>query len=283
MVASGAVAGGMVPKAEACCRRGAGRGAAGPRPRRAGAPRPAARAVHRRRRGHHGDAVTGVGPPRPGEPPTVRLMGTYAEPPVTFVRGEGAVPLRRRGPALPRLRLRAGRHLARPRPPGGGRGAWPPRPPPCATCPTSTATSWPPRWPPPSTGWSVAADPGRRAGLLLQLGGRGQRVRPQAGPQVGRPAAPRGGVDLDDSFHGRTLATLAATGQPAKHVPFEPLPDGFTHVPYDDLGALDAALDPAPVGRRPARAHPGGGRRGAALVGLPGRRAAGCAPSTGRC
>jgi acetylornithine/N-succinyldiaminopimelate aminotransferase len=49
------------------------------------------------------------------------------------------------------------------------------------------------------------------------------------------------------SFHGRTLATLAATGQPAKHAPFEPLPVGFTHVPYDDLDAMDAAVDPATV------------------------------------
>jgi len=44
------------------------------------------------------------------------------------------------------------------------------------------------------------------------------------------------------SFHGRTLATLTATGQPAKHGPFEPLPLGFVHVPYDDLGALEGAL-----------------------------------------
>jgi len=44
------------------------------------------------------------------------------------------------------------------------------------------------------------------------------------------------------SFHGRTLATLTATGQPAKHGPFEPLPTGFAHVPYDDLGALEGAL-----------------------------------------
>ena len=50
-----------------------------------------------------------------------------------------------------------------------------------------------------------------------------------------------------DSFHGRTLATLHATGQPAKHVPFSPLPEGFEHVPYDDLDALDAACDPARV------------------------------------
>ena len=48
------------------------------------------------------------------------------------------------------------------------------------------------------------------------------------------------------SFHGRTLATLAATGQPEKHVPFAPVPAGFTHVPYDDLDALEGALDATP-------------------------------------
>jgi acetylornithine/N-succinyldiaminopimelate aminotransferase len=44
------------------------------------------------------------------------------------------------------------------------------------------------------------------------------------------------------SFHGRTLATLTATGQPSKHAPFEPLPTGFAHVPFDDLGALEGAI-----------------------------------------
>ncbi len=46
------------------------------------------------------------------------------------------------------------------------------------------------------------------------------------------------------SFHGRTLATLHATGQPQKHEAFQPLPEGFRHVAWDDLDALDAALDP---------------------------------------
>ncbi len=45
-----------------------------------------------------------------------------------------------------------------------------------------------------------------------------------------------------DSFHGRTLATLHATGQPAKHGPFQPLPEGFRHVPWNDLSALEAAI-----------------------------------------
>jgi acetylornithine/N-succinyldiaminopimelate aminotransferase len=45
------------------------------------------------------------------------------------------------------------------------------------------------------------------------------------------------------SFHGRTLATLAATGQPQKHEPFQPLPPTFRHVAYGDATALGAALD----------------------------------------
>ncbi len=50
-------------------------------------------------------------------------------------------------------------------------------------------------------------------------------------------------VSAAGSFHGRTLATLHATGQPEKHAPFQPLPEGFRHIPYDDLGALEQALD----------------------------------------
>jgi acetylornithine/N-succinyldiaminopimelate aminotransferase len=45
-------------------------------------------------------------------------------------------------------------------------------------------------------------------------------------------------------FHGRTLATLAATGKPAMHPPFQPLPPGFTHVPFGDADALRAAVGP---------------------------------------
>ncbi len=44
------------------------------------------------------------------------------------------------------------------------------------------------------------------------------------------------------SFHGRTLGSLAATGQPDKAVPFSPLPQGFIHVPFNDLGAMEEAL-----------------------------------------
>ena len=45
------------------------------------------------------------------------------------------------------------------------------------------------------------------------------------------------------SFHGRTLAALAATGQPTKHEPFQPLPTGFRHVAWGEVDAVAAAVD----------------------------------------
>ena len=54
-----------------------------------------------------------------------------------------------------------------------------------------------------------------------------------------------GVVSAYGSFHGRTLAALAATGQPAKHEPFHPMPDGFRHATYNDLDALVATIDPS--------------------------------------
>ena len=47
------------------------------------------------------------------------------------------------------------------------------------------------------------------------------------------------------SFHGRTLAALHATGQPQKWEAFQPLPEGFRHVLWNDLEALEAAIDPS--------------------------------------
>jgi acetylornithine aminotransferase len=51
-------------------------------------------------------------------------------------------------------------------------------------------------------------------------------------------------IAAEGSFHGRTMQTLAATGQPAKWERFAPLPEGFVHVPYDDLAALESAITP---------------------------------------
>lgn len=47
-----------------------------------------------------------------------------------------------------------------------------------------------------------------------------------------------------DSFHGRTLATITATGQPKYQDGFAPLPPGFRYFPYNDIEALAAAIGP---------------------------------------
>ena len=48
-------------------------------------------------------------------------------------------------------------------------------------------------------------------------------------------------ISANKSFHGRTYATLAATAQDAKQDPFAPLPEGFAHVPLNDIEALEQA------------------------------------------
>jgi predicted acetylornithine/succinylornithine family transaminase len=65
--------------------------------------------------------------------------------------------------------------------------------------------------------------------LARKFGGRGRHVV----------------VSAYGSFHGRTLATLHATGQPQKHEAFQPLPEGFRHVAWDDIDALESAIDPS--------------------------------------
>jgi predicted acetylornithine/succinylornithine family transaminase len=97
-------------------------------------------------------------------------------------------------------------------------------------------------------GWEVAAT------LDRLLGGGGQVFFTNSGAEANecalKLARKWGGrgrhvvVSTLGSFHGRTLATLHATGQPAKHEAFQPLPEGFRHVAWNDLAALEAALDP---------------------------------------
>jgi len=50
-------------------------------------------------------------------------------------------------------------------------------------------------------------------------------------------------IATHNSFHGRTLATVSATGQPKYQHGFEPLMPGFKHVPYNDLRAMERAID----------------------------------------
>ena len=50
-------------------------------------------------------------------------------------------------------------------------------------------------------------------------------------------------ISMEDSFHGRTMATLSATGQEKVKAGYNPLLEGFTFVPFNDLESLDRALD----------------------------------------
>jgi len=51
-------------------------------------------------------------------------------------------------------------------------------------------------------------------------------------------------ITAEQSFHGRTLTAITATGQPKYQQGFEPLTPGFRHVPFDDLDALAQAITP---------------------------------------
>ena len=53
-------------------------------------------------------------------------------------------------------------------------------------------------------------------------------------------------VTLQNSFHGRTIATLAATGQDVFHTNFGPFPEGFAYAPANDLAAMRKILEETP-------------------------------------
>lgn len=61
------------------------------------------------------------------------------------------------------------------------------------------------------------------------------------GHQHGQPEAQT--IVMERAWHGRTLATLAATGSDKARKGFEPLPSGFIRVPYNDLDAVKRAAD----------------------------------------
>jgi acetylornithine aminotransferase/acetylornithine/N-succinyldiaminopimelate aminotransferase len=65
---------------------------------------------------------------------------------------------------------------------------------------------------------------------------RGKAVRGTAAHEI---------LVTHSSFHGRTLATVAATGNPRYQQGFEPMPAGFRFVPFDDLEAMRAAITEA--------------------------------------
>ncbi len=99
-----------------------------------------------------------------------------------------------------------------------------------------------------------ATEPGEKLSVMIDdlIGGGGQVFFCNSGAEANEAALKLarkwGGpgryvvITADRSFHGRTLATLHATGQPEKHAAFEPLPTGFRHVAWDDIGAFEEAI-----------------------------------------
>ncbi len=68
----------------------------------------------------------------------------------------------------------------------------------------------------------------------------------EAAIKLTRLATPEGKykvITMLDSFHGRTLTTVAATGQAQYQKGFDPLPPGFVHVPFNDFSAIEDAID----------------------------------------
>ncbi|WP_326648668.1 MULTISPECIES: acetylornithine transaminase [unclassified Streptomyces] len=96
----------------------------------------------------------------------------------------------------------------------------------------------------------VAEPPVALAERLIQLFGRPGRVffcnsgaeANEAAFKIGRLTGRTHMVATDGGFHGRTMGSLALTGQPGKREPFLPLPGDVTHVPYGDAEALRAAV-----------------------------------------
>ena len=156
--------------------------------------------------------------------------------------------------ALPRLPLRPGRDVAS----ATATRRWPtPRragPARCCTSRTCSAPSPAPRWPPPSTACSAAA-----ARCSSATPGPRPTRPPSSWPASGAAAGRHVVVSAYGSFHGRTLATLHATGQPAEA---RGLPAAARGLPPRGLERPRRARGGhRPVGRRrAARAGAGRGR-----------------------
>ena len=166
------------------------------------------------------------------------LMSTYAEPPVTFVRGEGPYLFdaegRRYLDFLSGLAVTSLGHAH----PAVAEAV-------CHAARTLVHTS---------NLFGTLPNQDVAATLDRLLGGGGRIFFANSGAEanecalkLARKWAGHGRhvvVSAFGSFHGRTLATLHATGQPSKHEAFQPLPEGFRHVAWADIDALERSLSP---------------------------------------
>lgn len=104
-----------------------------------------------------------------------------------------------------------------------------------------------------------ATVPGPQVAITIDrlLGGGGQVFFANSGAEANecaiKVARKWGGhgrhhiISAFGSFHGRTLATLHMTGQPAKHEAFQPLPEGFRHAAWADVADIERMIDPSTV------------------------------------
>ena len=174
------------------------------------------------------------------------LMGTYPEPPVTFVRGEGSVLFDAEGRSY--LDFIGGLAVT-------SLGHAHPAVTEAVSRQAATLTHV-------SNLYGNVLAPEVAATIDRLIGGGEEQAGGQVffcnsgaeanecAIKVARRWAGRGRyvvVSTENSFHGRTLAALAATGQAAKHTGFEPMPAGFPAVPFDDLEAMAKALEGADV------------------------------------
>ena len=172
---------------------------------------------------------------------TSALMPTYAPPPVTFVRGRGTELWddqgRRYLDFLCGLAVTSLGHAH----PAVAEAV-------CAQAQTLLHVSN-----------LFGTEPGPEVAATLDrlLGGGGQVFLCNSGAEANECAIKlarrwggrgrHGVVSAYGSFHGRTLATLTATGQPTKHEPFQPLPEGFRYAAWNDLDDLARQVDPTVV------------------------------------
>ncbi len=75
--------------------------------------------------------------------------------------------------------------------------------------------------------------------LFTNSGAEANEVAFKIARRTGRPKI----VAAENSFHGRTMGSLALTGQPGTRAPFEPMPGGVEFVPFGDVAALEAVVD----------------------------------------
>ena len=163
------------------------------------------------------------------------ILHTYGRSQVVLAEGEGMTARDATARAtLTSRRVSASTRWATATPRGSG--LWPTRPQRCSTRRTCIT-------PPPTASWrkSSAAAPGWTP-CSSATRARGQRGCDQVRPQIQRRYLWRERnkvITLVNSFHGRTLATLTATGQDVFHHDFGPFPGNFDYVPAGDFAALE--------------------------------------------